>query len=533
MGTERTDSVIRHLRRVVLFCDRTDLSDGQLLERFLAGREEAAFEALVRRHGPMVLGVCRRILGNLHDAEDAFQVTFLVLARRSAAVRPRDMVANWLYGVAYRTALKARVACARRRKYEGQMRAMSRPTFAESPDLQDLRPLLDQELERLPGEYRSAVVLCDLEGRTKREAARQLNVLEGTLSSRLARGRALLRTRLVRRGVEPSAGCLTAALAHQTASAAPRASLVASTIKAGLFAAAGQTAASGLISANAATLMEGMVKAMIWDRLKTPMAVLVATSLIGLSAGFGVFCTRAADPAGTTKQAEPKKESTATPMQKGDVDLVKERVPTPQPLILALVGLDKKERIAVRFPMRRADGSDGVATMYYDLAKVKASEAGGKAITSEAIPRLLKEAALAVVALDGREIDPRYLGLLKEGTLVFIMPQPEPEPPQPPPAREPVAPPPAPPAPNEGLNSVEYRVPVKANDDTYFVRFVDSGTVESRIEVKDYRVPAGAGVRIIAPMLGPVPIALDFGFPILKRPVGKDQAFSFWLGFFR
>src|SRR5581483_9321050 len=164
-------------------------TDAELLERFLASRDETAFEALVRRHGPMVLGVCRRILRDSHDAEDAFQATFLVLVRKAASVVPREQLGNWLYGVAYRTALKARTARARRRRHERRAHAL--PAAAPAGESLDLRPLLDQHLERLPAAYRAAVVLCDLEGRTKREAARQLGVPEGTLSSRLARGRAL------------------------------------------------------------------------------------------------------------------------------------------------------------------------------------------------------------------------------------------------------------------------------------------------------------------------------------------------------
>src|SRR5438105_13858568 len=132
MATGPRDGVIRHLRRVAFLRDADAMTDGQLLEGFLAQRDEAAFAALVRRHGPMVLGVCRRVLGNHHDAEDAFQATFLVLARKAASVRSREVVGHWLYGVAYRTALKARSMTARRRAKEQQVKDMPQP--AEPPD---------------------------------------------------------------------------------------------------------------------------------------------------------------------------------------------------------------------------------------------------------------------------------------------------------------------------------------------------------------------------------------------------------------
>ena len=128
------------------------------------------------RHGPLVLGVCRRVLRDAHGAEDAFQATFLVLVRRAASVVPREAVGNWLYGVAYRTALEARRAAARRRARERQVHDMPHPTARPQEIGRELRPLLDEELSRLPDKYRSAVVLCDLEGRTRKEAARQLGV---------------------------------------------------------------------------------------------------------------------------------------------------------------------------------------------------------------------------------------------------------------------------------------------------------------------------------------------------------------------
>lgn len=234
------NEVVRHLRRAALRQDANGITDRQLLECFLAHRDETAFEALLRRHGPMVLGVCQRVLRNPHDAEDAFQATFLVLVRKAAFVAPREMVGNWLYGVAYRTALKARTAQARRRKHERRVSALRHGDSSEDALWQDLRPLLDRELERLPDDYRASIILCDLEGKTKREAAGQLGIPEGTLSSRLARGRAILRTRLARRGVTLSLGSLATVLAQQAASARAPAFLVASTVKAALLATQGR-----------------------------------------------------------------------------------------------------------------------------------------------------------------------------------------------------------------------------------------------------------------------------------------------------
>ncbi len=162
MAKNPASAVIDQLRRTVLLREGVGLTDGQLLGRFIERREEAAFAVLVNRHGPMVWGVCRRVLGNHHDAEDAFQAAFLVLARKAASVAPREMLANWLHGVAHQTALQARRTIARSRARERRVAARSEPAVTE-PDRPDgLLPLLDQELTRLPAPYRAVVVLCDL-----------------------------------------------------------------------------------------------------------------------------------------------------------------------------------------------------------------------------------------------------------------------------------------------------------------------------------------------------------------------------------
>jgi RNA polymerase sigma factor (sigma-70 family) len=182
--TSRLSGVLNHLHDGL---NNTGPSDGQLLERYLARRDETAFAAIVRRHGPMVLSVCRRVLKNAHDAEDVFQATFLVLVTKAASVRPRELVGHWLYGVAYRTALKAKALAARRSAKERTMAPQQ--THHDEPPA-DWQPLLDEELQRLPEKYRLPLVLCDLDGKTRKQAARQLGWPDGTLSTRLTRGRA-------------------------------------------------------------------------------------------------------------------------------------------------------------------------------------------------------------------------------------------------------------------------------------------------------------------------------------------------------
>jgi RNA polymerase sigma factor (sigma-70 family) len=209
-------------------------TDAELLSSFIAERDDAAFAAIVARHGRMVLGVCRRVASDPHDAEDAFQATFLVLAVKAAKVRPPEMLGAWLYGVAYRTAQKARCNTARRRETERRAAAMNANQTTTDQRWDDLRPVLDEELNRLPARYRSAIVACDLEGKPRHDAADELRVNPGTLSSRLARGRELLAARLTRRGVALSAGALAALLASDAATAAPATALVSSTVQAGV-----------------------------------------------------------------------------------------------------------------------------------------------------------------------------------------------------------------------------------------------------------------------------------------------------------
>jgi RNA polymerase sigma factor (sigma-70 family) len=262
-------TVIRHLRAAALLHKGDGPTDGQLLESFLTRREEAAFEALLRRHGPMVLGVCRRVLRNAHDAEDAFQATFLVLARKAASVLPRDMVGNWLYGVAYRTAMKARAMNAKRREKERRVAEMSRPT---GEACEELLAQLDYELSRLHEKYRVPVVLCELEGRSRKEVARMVGVPEGTLSSRLAQAKKILGRRLSRYGTVAVAALLSGGAA--TAALSP--TLRASTIKAAITA--------GTVPANVLALTEGVLKAMLLTKLKITACFGMLMLLTGIGA---------------------------------------------------------------------------------------------------------------------------------------------------------------------------------------------------------------------------------------------------------
>lgn len=285
MGIEAFNRVVRHLRG----CAQADdgLADGELLECYRARRDEAAFETLVRRHGPMVLGVCRRILRNEADAEDAFQAVFLVLVRKAGSIRRAGMVGNWLYGVAHQTALKAKAMHSRRRLKELEAGTQPRANVADEVWRQ-AQVLVDDALSHLPDNHRVPIVLCDLEGRTIKEAARQLGWPQGTVASRLTRGRALLARRLGRSGLQLSTAALAALLAPGALSAQVPPPLVASTLKAaGLFA-LGNTMAVGAVSATALALTQGVLHAMLLTKLKIAGVVLIASTLLALSIGAGI-----------------------------------------------------------------------------------------------------------------------------------------------------------------------------------------------------------------------------------------------------
>jgi RNA polymerase sigma factor (sigma-70 family) len=308
MATGPTNGLVRHIRRAVLLPEDHELTDGQLLSRFLGHQDEAAFEALLRRHGPMVLGVCRRVLGHAHDAEDAFQATFLVLIRKAATIQPRGAVGNWLYGVAYRTALEARAAAARRRRNERQVADMARHRSPAGNLSGELREILDHELSRLPDTYRAAVVLCDLEGKPHKEVARQLGCPEGTVASRLSRGRRLLAGRLARRGITLAAGGLATALTRSTLAAPVPSALAASTAKAVAIVAAGPVASAVAVSINVISLAEEVLKAMSLTRWKITLVVVVLGAVIGGGTGWLQYQLRAQEPPGAQSAAGPAEE---------------------------------------------------------------------------------------------------------------------------------------------------------------------------------------------------------------------------------
>ncbi|HKB02030.1 MAG TPA: sigma-70 family RNA polymerase sigma factor [Gemmataceae bacterium] len=272
MGTRRWGEFLLHLRWGPVRPAGPDPTDGALLRRFADGRDEVAFALLVQRHGPTVFGVCCRILGPGPDAEDAFQATFVVLARRAAALADRAVVGNWLFGVARRTALKARAVAARRRAKE---RDMPRPESHPPNHAEELREAIDAAVAGLPTKYRAPVVLCELQGRSLREAAAELGWPEGTVAGRLSRGRAMLRARLVRAGLPAAAGvALTAPVP---------AALAAAAVRAGSAAAGGTGALPPAVAALAAGVQRQMAQARVLPIAATFGVVLAAAGAVALT----------------------------------------------------------------------------------------------------------------------------------------------------------------------------------------------------------------------------------------------------------
>ncbi len=278
MAGENHGAALRGIERIFNQGSLTGLSEGQLLARFAVG-DEGAFEAIVTRHGPMVRGVCRRLLYDPWDVEDAFQATFLVLLRKAGSLRDGESLGPWLHGVAYRVAARIRARAARR---TGEESKGARPEAVESAcDLErsELRILIDEEIRRLPEKYRGPVVLCYLEGRTHEEAARRLRCSAGSVRGRLDRARQKLKDRLVRRGVAPAAGLAALAAGGDSAAAAVPASLVAETVTT-LARAATATAVSGTASASALELADGVFRAMIVAKLRVAGSFLAAAAIL-------------------------------------------------------------------------------------------------------------------------------------------------------------------------------------------------------------------------------------------------------------
>jgi RNA polymerase sigma factor (sigma-70 family) len=479
--TSRLSGVLNHLHDDL---KNAGPSDGQLLERYLARRDETAFAAIVRRHGPRVFGVCRRVLKNAHDAEDAFQATFLVLVTKAASVRPRELVGHWLYGVAYRTALKAKSLAARRSAKERTMAPQE--THHDEPPA-DWLPLLDEELHRLPEKYRLPLVLCDLDGKTRKQAARQLGWPDGTLSTRLTRARVLLAQRLTRRGVALVGGAAALTLGSAASAQVP-AALAASTVRAATGFAAGHAAAA--VSADVAALTQGVLKAMLLTKLKTVLAAALVLALVALGVGVGTYCGAAAGPDEPPKQTdvEPapavaKPPRVADPEVNGfkvggdfpflnsleyqipikaddtiyaapfvDSGTVEGAEPAPAAAKLplspmpapALVRLTRTGTVAVTtrsaiYQPRTTVNAKGqqvtsyhvidqTTTEHYSRDDVRVYDTAGRRVAAQDLPRLLKDEVTALIYFGTEKPDPLYLKLFKDGTL-FLALRPSPPPP--------------------------------------------------------------------------------------------------------
>ena len=309
MGKAVSNPMLRVIRQVALDQGVREASDHDLLERFSAQRDAAAFHALLHRHGPMVFDVCRGVLGNEASAEDAFQAAFLILARKAASIRKGASVGSWLHSVAYRTALQARGQEATRTKSEAQ--APARP-MSEPDDLtwREVRAVLHEELNKLPERYRVALVMCYLEGKTQDQAAGQLGLAKTTLKERLERARKFLRARLVRRGLGPEALLVAAAWPAPIASACLPSTLVSATVSAVGLSVAGQ-ATAGAISAKVAALTEGVMRTMFLTELKIATAMLVVIVLIG---GGVTSVVMPGPPAVATSQVATKQDDPEKPM---------------------------------------------------------------------------------------------------------------------------------------------------------------------------------------------------------------------------
>src|SRR5262245_20757318 len=410
MPDQEMHAVVEFIHGLVVDPDLASQTDDELLKRFLANRDANAFEALVRRHGPMVLALCRRILRDPQDAEDAFQAAFLVLVRKAASIARPELLGNWLYGVASRTARAARAAAEKRRVKEAE--AVPREQPAQEGPWQELQPFLDRELNRLPAKYRIPLVLCHLEEKSRQEAARTLGLPEGTLSSRLARGRALLAQRLTRWCPSVAGEVFLAGLGKQ-AMAAP---LVQATTRAGMAVLAGQPINTGLVSAQVALLSQGVVRGMFITKLKIAEAGVCVGSL--LACAVGLAASRGFGPVADSPAVVGASKSPSDSLMNQVLETTKD-ITDPQVKLRVLLRIASVQD-------RTGDPAGARKTRHEALELAKGFAAGSpradallmvawsqiEAKDRIAVFKTLKQAEQAVMAIEGENEKPTWLARL-------------------------------------------------------------------------------------------------------------------------
>jgi RNA polymerase sigma factor (sigma-70 family) len=369
MATKQAGTILRHIRNLIDGESTKNLTDGELIQRFAAQREEAAFSALVQRHGALVWGVCQHLLHHEQDAEDAFQATFLVLARRAASIRKTEALGSFLHGVAYRIALRAKQSARRRQSRERQAAS---PLPKPPPDglaWRELQAMLDEEVARLPEKYRGPFVLCCLEGKSREEAVRELRCKEGTLSSRIARARHLLQQRLGERGVTLSAALCAWVLWKQSAAATVPAILVSSTVQAAAGSAEG-------FSAAVATLAEDALRAMRFGRWHLGGMLILGVSLLAAGAGVSRYAAvvppESAPKEAADSPAETRKDIHGDPLPPGALarlGTVRQRAPDSHLAVTA----DGREIVAVGddLTVRRFDAQTGALRSIRQMPKAR------------------------------------------------------------------------------------------------------------------------------------------------------------------
>jgi RNA polymerase sigma factor (sigma-70 family) len=387
MGKQSLNGMLHHLRKVAAVQTYRGLSDRELLERFASARDEAAFTVLIERHGPMVLGVCRRALPNFHDAEDACQAAFLVLARKAASVRKKTSLSSWLHGVACRLALTIKRDHARRKSRERTVDTPAPRDPAAEVTWREVQTILDEELQQLPERYRAPLILCYLECITRDEAAGQLGLSPGSLHGRLQRARDMLRERLAKRGLTLSAVMSAAVLGESVAQAALSPTFVVTSTKAALLLAAGKPIAESLVATNVLALTQEVLKSMFLTKLKLGTAVVLCAGLFAALIGPSFTSLGMAQDAKTASVYPVQDLVVTLPKPESDADFIR-RIskdlrgtdPTPAEVHFFVANKDPGRRqklidlfIQERQAKKEADAKDALAVHKLALTRYRAA----------------------------------------------------------------------------------------------------------------------------------------------------------------